>query len=704
MSDWLFAESWLYLQDGVLNSDIDGTRIMGQTAVSNNEWHHAAVTYDGSTLTLYLDGQVEQQTDNITHTISLPIFALGATSNSLTTSLDEVIVFDKELTADEVYALAQRDVAGINKVELRLRPAASGLLSGTVTYLPFAELAGATQFEDVSFYNNDATCTNCPTAQASGQNGYSAQFDGIDDSLIISDDVSLDLNHYTIAFWVNPNQSKPDWMEVLAKESVMGGDRSYGFHFAPNTTQLWFGSVQDDCSSWAAILGALTPLPANTWSHVAATYDGSTISLYINGEVVASTAYSGAICQNNHPIRIGGASDNYDELAGQLDEVYIVSRALTAAEIVLLADVGDSGEAGLRATPSSTLEGWQSAILNQASGSRLTGWQHTLPDNVEGFYELDSRTTDEVGNMSQSNTGWRGIIDTKAPRVTISGHFVGGGSAAQTEYSITFTDLFLDETSFNHPCNSNDVITFSRTDPITSTIQATATCRVLGHQTNTVEAQACDMAGHCTTEQLTLSNPVNVAGVVILSPTQQVPTGTIPIGGGAFAPNGISAVSVLVNGVQVGADSFDGVITDTLWSVDWTATATGTFTVTAVLTDSLNNIVTNTATIQVETAAIAPYVTAAPTANKIDLELTWQTSANNCSYNIYTSLTPYATPETSYLVQADLPANTTQATLVGYYAATGSLFNLVEAISCSGFQSAVSNETAVFPYPLEPGD
>jgi hypothetical protein len=74
-------------------------------------------------------------------------------------------------------------------------------------------------------------------------------------------------------------------------------------------------------------------LPVNTWSHVAATYDGVTHVLYINGTQVASVSRSGKIGASSRPLRIGGNAVFGEWFSGTIDEVRVYSRALTAGEI-----------------------------------------------------------------------------------------------------------------------------------------------------------------------------------------------------------------------------------------------------------------------------------------------------------------------------------------------------------------------------------
>ena len=74
-------------------------------------------------------------------------------------------------------------------------------------------------------------------------------------------------------------------------------------------------------------------LPANTWSYLTETYDGSTLRLYVNGTQVASTAHTGTIATSTNPLQIGGDSIYGQFFAGLIDEVRVYNRALTAAQI-----------------------------------------------------------------------------------------------------------------------------------------------------------------------------------------------------------------------------------------------------------------------------------------------------------------------------------------------------------------------------------
>ena len=77
----------------------------------------------------------------------------------------------------------------------------------------------------------------------------------------------------------------------------------------------------------------LNPIPLNTWSHLAATYDGQTLRLYVNGVQVGSAAANGTVRKTTYPLFIGRESLYDNHFAGTLDEVQIYDHALTTAEI-----------------------------------------------------------------------------------------------------------------------------------------------------------------------------------------------------------------------------------------------------------------------------------------------------------------------------------------------------------------------------------
>jgi len=74
-------------------------------------------------------------------------------------------------------------------------------------------------------------------------------------------------------------------------------------------------------------------IPVGAWTHLATTYNGSTLTLFVNGVSVATQAATGSIASNTGPLRIGGNAIWGEYFNGLIDEVRVYSRALSASEI-----------------------------------------------------------------------------------------------------------------------------------------------------------------------------------------------------------------------------------------------------------------------------------------------------------------------------------------------------------------------------------
>jgi hypothetical protein len=76
-----------------------------------------------------------------------------------------------------------------------------------------------------------------------------------------------------------------------------------------------------------------TANPVNAWTHVALTYDGSALRLFVNGTQVATRSVGGTIQSSTNPLWIGGNQPYGEYFTGLIDEVRVYSRALSATEV-----------------------------------------------------------------------------------------------------------------------------------------------------------------------------------------------------------------------------------------------------------------------------------------------------------------------------------------------------------------------------------
>ena len=197
--------------------------------------------------------------------------------------------------------------------------------TGLVAAFGFEEGTGAA-VNDASIANNDGSITGASWSPA-GRFGSALSFDGVDDRINVADSSSLDLtNGMTLEAWVHPDQNA-GWRTVVMKEA--GGDLAYSM----------YSSAWSDRPSGHVFTGgerdtrAPASLPVGTWSHLAVTFDGTTLRLYVDGTQVSSTAVGGTVLTSTGALRIGGNAIWGEYFKGMIDEVRVYSRALTATEI-----------------------------------------------------------------------------------------------------------------------------------------------------------------------------------------------------------------------------------------------------------------------------------------------------------------------------------------------------------------------------------
>jgi hypothetical protein len=202
-------------------------------------------------------------------------------------------------------------------------PAAAGL----VLALGFNEAAGAAA-SDASGLGNHG---NVREAQfVAGRFGNALSFDGVNDWVEVTDSVSLELSTgMTLEAWVNPSVAA-GWNTVLLKEA--GAGMSYEL-YSNNDVNRPAAYFTVPSGAIRAVTGTAA-VGASTWTHLAVTYDGASMRMYVNGVLVRTTARTGTILAEDGPLHIGGNQVWGGEwFSGLIDEVRIYNRALSAAEI-----------------------------------------------------------------------------------------------------------------------------------------------------------------------------------------------------------------------------------------------------------------------------------------------------------------------------------------------------------------------------------
>jgi len=162
--------------------------------------------------------------------------------------------------------------------------------------------------------------------------GSCLQFDGVNDYVNCGNDTSLDITDaITIEAWVKINGF-----------SGIGANHNEITMKAWNILRLFVDSTSHRLAFVQAINGnaktinSATVFNTNKWYHVAATYDGSYLKLYVNGASdTTPVSASGSMATTSSNLLIGtyAASGAYGSFNGLIDEVRIYNVAIPTAQI-----------------------------------------------------------------------------------------------------------------------------------------------------------------------------------------------------------------------------------------------------------------------------------------------------------------------------------------------------------------------------------
>jgi len=290
----------------------------------------------------------------------------------------------------------------------------------------FNEGAGTT-VSDASGYGNTGTIANA-TWTTAGAYGRALLFNGTNARITIPDAASLHLTSgMTLEAWVNPSVVSSAWRDVIYK-----GTNNYDLEATSTTSgRPAGGATISSTNGWTIGTAAL---PLNTWTHLAATYDGTELRLYVNGVQVASQPRTGNILTSTSALEIGGNSVSGHFFQGMIDEVRVFSVALTPTQIQsdMNSPIGSTfpivslsaGSVDFGSQPTGTTSGARTVTLTNSGDGSLTiqGVAVTGPNNA---------------NFAQSNTCGSAIA--AGGSCTITTTFTPSAAGARSA-TITITD------------------------------------------------------------------------------------------------------------------------------------------------------------------------------------------------------------------------------------------------------------------------
>lgn len=176
-------------------------------------------------------------------------------------------------------------------------------------------------YKDAVGSNNGTTGGDVTFGPGEINQGF--QLDGTANSHVtVAPSASLDITGaITIDAWINSTTLNG---RIVDKITAFGSD-GYMLDLVGGQLRMIIGGSG---------ISSPAPLAAGVLIYVAGVYDGTDMSLYINGTLVTSTPLSGAIPVNVDPLSIGVDSSGGSNFTGIIDEPRVFDRALSAAEIM----------------------------------------------------------------------------------------------------------------------------------------------------------------------------------------------------------------------------------------------------------------------------------------------------------------------------------------------------------------------------------
>lgn len=185
--------------------------------------------------------------------------------------------------------------------------------------------------------------------------GQALWLDGLDDYVGVPDSSVLEPTRYTFSVWVSVNSQPPPMppTKIILQKGTNDGniDRSgYTFDYR-NVAGVNKVSVNhvDSSNGFQQLLVPQTLLTGQ-WHYLAATYDGSALRIYVDGELggLLATSIDPDYGGDGQTLKIGVAEGFGGILPGRefdglLDDLQIFGRALSPSEIAAIYEAGTAG-------------------------------------------------------------------------------------------------------------------------------------------------------------------------------------------------------------------------------------------------------------------------------------------------------------------------------------------------------------------------
>jgi hypothetical protein len=271
---------------------------------------------------------------------------------------------------------------------------------------------------DSSPYNNHGNLIGSPSWVSGVTYGSALSLNGSSQYAFIPDSPSLNITQaITLMAWIKPAVTGTQY---IIKKAVIAATDGYELSLSSAGTVFVRFNQATQANIFRIDSKRMYSDILNSWIHIAATYNGSVIRLYVDGIEDSASAASFSIATNNLSLGIGAQSDGTTLFNGCIDDARIYNYALSPVEIQAILE---------QALPIQLAS--LTAELNPIGEGVLLKWTTISEKNNYGFF---------VERHSEDETNFTEVMNS----------FVPGNGTTLDSRTYTFLDNSLSGTGTHH--------------------------------------------------------------------------------------------------------------------------------------------------------------------------------------------------------------------------------------------------------------
>lgn len=228
-------------------------------------------------------------------------------------------------------------------------PSGAAVDPGSVIGVWLMDEGGGDVVKDYSGEGQNGTVVG-NASWGAGKIGGAMVFDGETHVEIPDTDATRLGTSQSLTLWLNPTEEVGDWCRLVGKGAA--DPRNFGM-WRENAGWLLYQIYADGGAGNAWESGnAVTEAPLGEWTHMAGSYDGTEMILYVNGVPVFTAAFDMTPWTSEDPLTFGAAVDMHGWFFGSIDEIGIFNSILSEDDVNTIMNDGLGAVVNLTAVSS----------------------------------------------------------------------------------------------------------------------------------------------------------------------------------------------------------------------------------------------------------------------------------------------------------------------------------------------------------------